>query len=155
MTITNFDIVHIKDPIKHLWHPWKPKNVVILIWLTLNKGFLTGSWFKRIRLALWKKGVFCNWACNLIFELQWPFVAHYIFTPMNVIAQVAWVVKNATHYILDHTLMQLPYNYNHNVMLTSLFIHSSKSNMCHCEDFWVNLFLDNWYPPSIMIVQFI
>jgi hypothetical protein len=37
-------------------------------------------------------------------------------------------------------LCSLPYNYNHNVMLTSLFIHSSKSNAWHFEDFWVNLF---------------
>jgi hypothetical protein len=60
-----------------------------------------------MKLALWEKGVFYNWACNLVFELQWPFVTHYSFTPMSVIAQVAWVVKDATHYIHDHTPVQL------------------------------------------------
>jgi hypothetical protein len=48
-------------------------------------------------------------------------------------------------YILDHTLVQLyrnnffsttmqfPYDYNHNVMFTSFFIHSSKFNTWHYE----------------------
>jgi hypothetical protein len=31
--------------------------------------------------------------------------------------------------------IQLPYDYIHNVMLTSLFIHPSKFNMWHYEDF--------------------
>jgi hypothetical protein len=36
-----------------------------------------------------KKKVFYNWACNLIFELQWPFAIHYIFTPMSGVKQFA------------------------------------------------------------------
>jgi hypothetical protein len=40
------------------------------------------------------------------------------------------------------TTMQLPYDYNHNVMLMSLSIHTAKSNTWHYEDFWVN-FLKN------------
>jgi hypothetical protein len=55
--------------------------------------------------ALWGREVFCNWACNLVFESQWPFVTHYIFTPINVIGQVAQVAKDAIHYTYDHTLV--------------------------------------------------
>jgi hypothetical protein len=32
--------------------------------------------------------------------------------------------------------MQLPYDYNHNVMLTLFFIHPSKFNTWHYEDFF-------------------
>jgi hypothetical protein len=79
-----------------------------------------------------------------MFELQWPFATHYIFTPMSAIEQVT---RNATHRIYNHmlmqliatklqfyhnnffsTTMQLPYDYNHNVMLISFFINSSKFN---------------------------
>ncbi len=41
-----------------------------------------------------KKKVFCN----SLFELQSPFVTHCISTPMSAI-KVAWVTRNATHYI--------------------------------------------------------
>jgi hypothetical protein len=52
------------------------------------------------------------------------------------------------------TTMQFPYDYNHNVMLTSFFIHQSKFNTWHYEDFsW--LFLKKyWYPSSIMTICF-
>jgi hypothetical protein len=51
------------------------------------------------------------------------------------------------------SIMQLPYDYIHNVMLTSFFIHPSKFNMRHYEDFsW--FFLKYWYPSSIMIIRF-
>jgi hypothetical protein len=56
--------------------------------------------------TLWGIEVFCNWTCNLVFELWWPFVTHYIFTPINAIgqvAQVAQVAKNAIHYIRSYT----------------------------------------------------
>jgi hypothetical protein len=33
------------------------------------------------------------------------------------------------------TIMQFPYDWNHNVMWTSFFIHSSKFNTLHYEDF--------------------
>jgi len=33
------------------------------------------------------------------------------------------------------TIMQFPYDYNHNVMLMSFFIHPSKFNTWHYEDF--------------------
>jgi hypothetical protein len=51
--------------------------------------------------------------------------------------------------------MQLPYNYNHNVMLTSLFIHLSKSNAWHFEDFSMNLFwnIDIHYPLWLLILD--
>jgi hypothetical protein len=30
--------------------------------------------------TLWQKWVYCNWPCNLVFELQWPFATHCIST---------------------------------------------------------------------------
>jgi hypothetical protein len=60
---------------------------------------------------------------------------------MSVIEQITWVAKDATHHMYDLILMQLianqlqlnhdnfsttiqlPYDYNHNVMI-SFFIHS-------------------------------
>jgi hypothetical protein len=42
-----------------------------------------------------RKNVFCNYAYNIIFELQWPFKIHCISTPISVIEQVAWIVKDA------------------------------------------------------------
>jgi hypothetical protein len=36
--------------------------------------------------------------------------------------------------------MQLPYDYNHNVMLMLFLIHSLEFNMWHHEDFWVIFF---------------
>jgi hypothetical protein len=102
-----------------------------------------------------KKKVLHNSACNSIFELQWPFVIHYISTPMNAIEQVAWVARNGTHHIYFtlvqlitilsqlflSTIMQLPYDYNHNVMLMLFLIHSLEFNMWHYEDFWA-IFLE-------------
>ncbi len=71
---------------------------------------------------------------------------------VNAIGQVARVASIATHRIYDatqlqlccnnsfSTTMQLPYDYNHNVMLISFFIHPSKFNTWHYEDllwfFW-------------------
>jgi hypothetical protein len=34
----------------------------------------------HLEVPLWKKGAFCNWPCNSIFELQWPLAIHYIST---------------------------------------------------------------------------
>ncbi len=68
---------------------------------------------------------------------------------------------NATHCNLVATrrnnsfsiTMQLPYDYNHNITLTSFFIHSSKFNMWHYEKKLV-IFLKYWYPLSTMIINF-
>ncbi len=111
-------------------------------------------------LTLWKKGVL-----RLGFQFNFWIViiicnSLYFYTHSNVIRQVARVAKDVTHHIYNHTLvqpitiqlqfhynnpfsttMQFPYNHNHNVMLTSLFIHSSKSNTCHYEGFLMNCFL--------------
>jgi hypothetical protein len=101
-----------------------------------------------------EKKVFCNWACNLVFELQWPFATHYISIPIRVIEQVAWISIHCIYNSLwcnslqlycnnsFSTIMQLPYNYNHDVMLTSFFIHSSKCNMWHYEIFLMGFFWD-------------
>jgi hypothetical protein len=34
------------------------------------------------------------------------------------------------------TTMEFRYDYNHKIMLTSFFIHSSKFDMWHFEKFW-------------------
>jgi hypothetical protein len=88
----------------------------------------------------------------------WPFAICCIFTTMNAIGQIAWVAKDAIHFIYNHilvqlvatqlqfchisfsTTMQLPYDYNYNVLMMSLYIHSSKFNMSHYEDFLVIFF---------------
>jgi hypothetical protein len=47
---------------------------------------------------------------KLIWEKQCfatSLATHYISTPMNVIRQVAWVAKDATCCIYNHTLVQL------------------------------------------------
>jgi len=50
--------------------------------------------------TLWeKRNMFCNWACNSVFELQLLFTTYCIFIPMNVIKQVAWIAKDATYHI--------------------------------------------------------
>jgi hypothetical protein len=91
-------------------------------------------------------------ALHLIFEFEQPLVTHHIF--------MLWVLLDKLHklqelqltiYIMQliviqlhlccnncfSTTMQLPYDCNHNVMLTSFFIHSSKYNTWHYEDFFV------------------
>ncbi len=103
--------------------------------------------------------------CNSIFELQWPFATHNIST--------SWVLSNKLHELqklLDIWCNSLQFNcnfvattpfqllcnsldYNHNVMLTSFFIHSSKFNTWHYEDF-CDFFSKYWYPLSIMITHF-
>jgi hypothetical protein len=78
----------------------------------------------------------------------------YFLHRINVIEQVAWVARNVTHHIYNHILVQLiaiqlqlcrnsfstikqlpPYDYNHNVMSMSFFIHSSNFNMWHMKIF--------------------
>jgi hypothetical protein len=61
------------------------------------------------------KKEFYNWGSSLIFELQWLFAIHCIYTFMSAIG---WVLldklhelqKNATHHIYNHILMQLIIN---------------------------------------------
>jgi hypothetical protein len=76
----------------------------------------------------------------------------YFYT-LSVIKQVAWVVQlQLIIYVVQliatrlqlcrnhsfSTIMQLHYNYSHNVMLTLLiFIHTLKLDMWHYEDFWI------------------
>jgi hypothetical protein len=41
------------------------------------------------------------------------------------------------------TIMQLHYNYSHNIMLSLvIFIHPIKLNMWQYEDFWIKLFFE-------------
>ncbi len=92
----------------------------------------------------------------------WPFATCYIFTPMNVIRQIAWVARNATHLIYNHNLvqlvatqlqfyhnffsttMQLHYDYNYNVMMMSFYIHSSKINTWHNQKLSCDILIKFW-----------
>jgi hypothetical protein len=99
------------------------------------------------QLSLWKK----RGVLQLDFQLNFwvtldTFNSSYLYT-MSVIEQVARVathhIYGAIHYNSITTLSQqlffnyyvTPYDYNHNVMLTSFFIHPSKFNTWHYEDF--------------------
>jgi len=66
------------------------------------------------------------------------------FYAMSVIGQVVWVARVVTHYIYGATqfnLLQLHYNYNHNIILMLLiFTHPLEFDTQHYEDlikfFW-------------------
>jgi hypothetical protein len=95
-----------------------------------------------MKLPLWKKRVFCNWAYNLVFELQWPFATHFIFTPMNVIGQVAWITRNTTRFIYNLTLMQLSCNSittTFQLLCNSLMTTTIMSYWCHFSSIHQNL----------------
>jgi hypothetical protein len=96
---------------------------------------------------------------QFIFEFHQTFAIHHIYT--------LWVLSDKLHiYTMEFitiqfqlcrnnsfsTTMQLPYDYNHNVMLKSFFLHPSIFNMWHYEDFCD--FFEIWCPSSIMIIHF-
>jgi hypothetical protein len=104
------------------------------------------------------------------FWIAMTIATHCNSTPINIIEQVAWVARNATHSMynlilmqlittqlqLSHnnsfsTTMQLRYDYNHNVTLTSYFMHSSKFNTWHTMKIFGWIFLKYWYPSSIRL----
>jgi hypothetical protein len=115
-----------------------------------------------------KKGVL-QLALKLIFELHRTFAIHRIYT--------LWVLSNKLQdsqklqlivYTIQHitiqlqlchnnsfsTIMQLPYDYNHNAMLMSFFIHPSKFNMWHYEDFsWFFWNIDIHYPLWLFVLD--
>jgi hypothetical protein len=79
-----------------------------------------------------KKRVFCNWPCNSIFELHHTLTTHRIYTLWVLLSnklQKLQLTKYTVQVITIQlqlccnnffsTTMQLPYDYNHNVMLTS------------------------------------
>jgi len=83
--------------------------------------------------------VFCNWPCNSHIYMLWVLLDKLqklqelqlaVYMVQLIITQLQLCCNN-----LFSTTMQLPYDYNHNVMLTSFFIHPSKFNMWHYEDF--------------------
>jgi hypothetical protein len=94
-----------------------------------------------LQLALWLNFWVAPDTCNSL----------YLYI-MNVIGQITWIAKlQRTVYMvkliaiqlqinqnnLFSTVMQLHYNYTHDVMFTSLIvIHPLKFNMWHYEDFW-------------------
>ncbi len=74
-----------------------------------------------------KKKVFCNWPCNsnlsCIRHLQLT-----IYIVQLITTQLQLCCNNSFS-----TTMQLPYDYNHNVILMSFFIHLSKFNTWHYD----------------------
>jgi hypothetical protein len=94
-----------------------------------------------------KKGCFATSLAtqflNCIWDLQLTiYTAQFITTQLQLY-----------HNNYFSTTMQLPNDYNHNVMLTSFFIHPSKFNTWQYEGFsW--FFLKYWYPSSNMIIHF-
>jgi hypothetical protein len=88
--------------------------------------------------------------CNSIFELQWPFATHYISTLWMLLDKLHELQKLLDSSYIQCNSLQLNCNfvrtiplqllcnfldYNHNVMLTSFFIHSSKFNTWNYENF--------------------
>jgi hypothetical protein len=103
-----------------------------------------------MQFSLWEKGVFCNWTCNSIFEFHLTLATHHISTlwmlsnklqelqKLQLIVYTMQFITTQLQLCCNNsfsTTMQLPCDYNHNVMLTSFFIHTSKFNMWHYEDF--------------------
>jgi len=97
-----------------------------------------------------KKWVFCNWPCNLLFELQWPLITHCISILLGSECYHTSCKSCNSLYIwcksmqLCHnnsfpTTTQFPYDYNHNLMLMSFFSHSSKINTWHYGFFFWNI----------------
>jgi len=132
-----------------------------LLWKFL--GFVENS--KLIPLSEPKKGCF---ATSFV-ELHWTLASHCIY--------MLWVLSNKlqelqklqlTIYTMQlitiqlqlchnnsfSTTMQFPYDYNHNVMLTSFFIHPSKFNTWHYEDFlWFKKNIDIRLPLRLFILD--
>jgi hypothetical protein len=70
--------------------------------------------------------IFIHWVLlNKLQELQFT-----IYMVQLITTQLQFCHNNSFS-----TIMQLPNDYNHNVMLMSFFFHPSKCNMWHYEDF--------------------
>jgi hypothetical protein len=92
-----------------------------------------------------KKIVFCNEPCNSIFELHKTFATHYIYMlwmvidKLQLIIYVMQLITTQLQFYQNKSfsiIMQLHYNYTHDVMLTSLIlIHLLKFSMWHYEYF--------------------
>ncbi len=103
-------------------------------------------------MTLWEKQVFRNWPCNSIFELYWTLATYRIYMlwvlseklqKLQFTAYTVQLITTQLQLCLNNsfsTIMQLPYDYNYNVMLMSFFIHPSKFNMWNYENilwfFW-------------------
>jgi hypothetical protein len=106
--------------------------------------------------TLWEKWVFCNWPCNSIFELHPTLATYHIYTlwmlldKLQELQLIVYTMQFITTQLqLFHNnsfsnIMQLPYDYNHNIMLTSFFIHPSKFNTWQYKDFL-------WFKKNIAI----
>ncbi len=76
----------------------------------------------------------CNWtSCMNCKRCNSPYIFHPSATHCNSLQ----LYHNDYSF---STTMQFPCDYNHNVMLTSFLIHSSKFNTWHYDLFWVIFF---------------
>ncbi len=97
-----------------------------------------------------KKGCFATGLAIQFFELHQILVTHHIYMlwvlldKLKELQQLQFIVYTiqliTTQLQLCHnnsfsTTMQCPYDYDDNVMLMSFFIHTSKFNTWHYEDF--------------------
>jgi hypothetical protein len=81
---------------------------------------------------------------NCITHLQFT-----IYTMQLITTQLQLCCNNSFS-----TTMQFPYDYIHNVMLTSFFIHPSKLNMWHYEDFsWFFWNIEIHYPLWLFVLD--
>jgi hypothetical protein len=142
---------------------------------SLSRCHVTSEWCKPDHMVmgkdwtLWEKRMFCNWPCNSIFELHRTFATHCIYTlwvlldNLQNLQNLQLTVYTVQPIIIQlqlccnksfSTTMQLPYDYNHDVMLMSLFIHPSKFNTWHYEDFsWFFKNIDIHHPLWLFVLD--
>ncbi len=108
----------------------------------------------------------CNWPCNSIFELYQTLAIHYIYMlkmlldklqKLQLAIYIVQLIITQLQLCCNNsfsTIMQLPYDYNHNVKLTSFFIHPSKFNQWYYEDFsWFFWNIDIHHPLWLFVLN--
>ncbi len=131
-------------------------NILFLVVIICVLNQLKGHWLLSDAFTL-KKRVFCNLGLVIMFLNYNDYLQLIVFLYPRVPLDKSHELQEMqlTIYMISFqcnslqlchnnsfsTTMRLPYDYNHNVMLTSFFIHPSKFNMWHYEDFLVNYLL--------------
>jgi hypothetical protein len=134
------------------WHiVWYPKEILWqnYKWKDKHMGFLWKKYVWFPQNIMRKKGVL-QLALQLGFELHQTFATHHIYMLWVLLDKLQELQElQVTIYTMQlittqlqlcrnnsfSTTMQLPYDYNHNIMLMSSFIHPSKFNMWQYKDF--------------------
>jgi hypothetical protein len=104
-TISN--CVKLKMLLKFIWD-FKIIISKLLLKLDLHNLFLLDMVvccyiLQNMIVVLWKQGVFCNWPCNLIFELKWPLATHNI--------SMIWVLLDKLHEVQELQFIKILYLY--------------------------------------------